>query len=349
MNSEKIALNARFYSHRPTGMQRYAMEMAARLSDDLDVVRPKRPLRGAEGHAWEQAWLPGTVRGRLLWSPNNTGPLAVRRQVCTIHDIIPLDCPEWFRANFSRWYEWLMPRLARRVQHVIAISEFTKQRVMDRLGVPAERITVIHNGVDGCFHPRSADEIAEVRQELAIPTPHYVLCLGSLEPRKNVGRLLAAWEQILERVPEDVHLVVAGARGSSLVFSDVALERVPDRVHFTGYVKQERLPALYSGALAMVYPSLYEGFGLPPLEAMACGAPVVTSSTTSIPEVTGDAAVLVDPANVEAIAAGMRRVIEDSSLRESLRRAGLERAKIFDWDEAAATTRALLHQLVSQN
>ena len=181
--TKKIALNARFYSHRATGMQRYGMEMAARLDNDLDILRPSRPLRGAEGHLWEQAWLAGASRGRLLWSPNNTGPLAIAHQVCTIHDIIPLDRPDWFSANFSRWYEWLMPRLARRVEHIIAISEFTKCRVMERLGVRPERITVIPNGVDSCFHPRAEQEIAEVRGELEIPTPYYLLCLGSMEPR----------------------------------------------------------------------------------------------------------------------------------------------------------------------
>jgi len=342
----KIAMNARFYSHRATGMQRYGMEMADRLSDDLDILRPGRPMRGPEGHMWEQAWLAGSLRGRLLWSPNNTGPLAVAHQICTIHDIIPLDRPEWFSANFSRWYQWLMPRLARRVQHVIAISEFTKRRVMERLRVSADRITVIPNGVDSCFHPQPESEVDLVRRELGIPTPHYLLCLGSMEPRKNVGRLLAAWERIADRVPDDVHLVISGAKGSSTVFSEVSLDRIPLRVHFTGYVKQEHLPALYSGALALVYPSLYEGFGLPPLEAMACGTPVVTSSTTSIPEVTGDAAILVDPEDAEAIADGMLRVVESEELRENLRRAGLARAAQFSWDAAAAATRTLLQQMV---
>lgn len=343
---KKIALNARFYSHRATGMQRYGVEMAARLSDDLDILRPSRPLRGPGGHLWEQAWLAGELRGRLLWSPNNTGPLAVSRQICTIHDIIPLDRPEWFSRNFSRWYRWLMPKLARRVSHIIAISEFTKQRVMERLNVSAERITVIPNGVDPAFSPRPASEIALMRRLHGIPTPYYLLSLGSMEPRKNTARLLAAWERIADRVADDVHLVIAGAKGSSLVFSDVSLDRIPPRVHFTGYVEQSWLPALCSGAMALVYPSLYEGFGLPPLEAMACGTPVVTSSTTSIPEVTGDAAVLVNPENVDAIADGMLRIIENENLQSKLSRAGLARAQHFSWDQAAVDTRALLNQLV---
>jgi glycosyltransferase involved in cell wall biosynthesis len=325
-------------------MQRYGVEMATRMAGELDVVKPRRPLRGAEGHMWEQAYLPRAARGRLLWSPNNTGPLAIARQVCTIHDIIPLDRPEWFTPGFARLYRWLMPRLARRVQHIIAISEFTRQRLIDKLGVRPERISVIYNGVDSCFSPRPADEIEHMRAELGIPSPHYILCLGSVEPRKNQARLLRAWERVARRFPSDVHLVVAGARGSSTVFNDVAIDCVPDRVHFTGYVKQEHLPALYSGALALCYPSLYEGFGLPPVEAMACGTPVVTSATTSLPEVVGDAAVLVDPEDIDDIGEGIRRVVESTDLRAWLRYAGQARAARFSWDEAAALTRGVLNQ-----
>ena len=150
----RIALNARFYAHRPTGMQRYAIELFRRFANQLDPLRPAMALRGPAGHLWEQVYLPSAVRGRLLWSPNNTGPLAIARQVCTIHDLIPIDRPEWFNPRFAQWYQWLLPRLARRVQHIIAISEYTKQRVIERLRVPASKITVIPNGVDERFSPR---------------------------------------------------------------------------------------------------------------------------------------------------------------------------------------------------
>jgi glycosyltransferase involved in cell wall biosynthesis len=149
---------------------------------------------------------------------------------------------------------------------------------------------------------------------------------------------------VARRFPSDVHLVVAGARGSSTVFTEVTLDRIPDRVHFTGYVKQEHLPALYSGALALCYPSLYEGFGLPPVEAMACGTPVVTSASTSLPEVVGSAAVLVNAEEIDDIGEGMRRVVESADLRASLRKTGLAKAATYSWDTAAALTRGLLHQ-----
>ncbi len=179
-----IALNARFYSHVPTGMQRYGLEMAKRFAEELFVVRPNRPLRGTEGHAWEQLYLPIASRGRLLWSPNNTGPLSVARQVCTIHDIIPIDRPEWFSPRFSAWYNWLLPKLVHRVQHLIAVSEFTKQRLVERLGVAPSKVTVVWNGVDAQFTPRPLDEIERMRREVGISSRKYLLSVGSLEPRK---------------------------------------------------------------------------------------------------------------------------------------------------------------------
>lgn len=337
-----IALNARFYAHRPTGMQRYAIELANRLKADLDVIRPANALKGAKGHLWEQLYLPVACRGKLLWSPNNTGPIAVSNQVCTIHDLIPMDHPEWFNPKFSSWYRWLFPKLAPRLRHVIAISEFTKGRVMELLGVESERITVVPNGVDSAFTPRGPEEVAAVRRALGIPSERYLLSVSSVEPRKNIGRLLQAWERVSGRIGRDIHLVIAGAQGASLVFAGVRLEKLPDRVHFTGYVRQEDLPVLYSGALAFVYPSLYEGFGLPPLEAMAAGTAVVTSNGTSLPEVVGGDAVLIDPLSVESIAEGMLRVAEDGGLRERLRTAGRARAARLTWDNTAALTRKVL-------
>jgi glycosyltransferase involved in cell wall biosynthesis len=337
-----IALNARFYAHKPTGMQRYGIEMASRLADVLDVLRPSGSLRGYSGHLWEQAFLPAASGNRLLWSPNNTGPLAVARQVCTMHDIIPVEHPEWFSAPFAAWYKWLLPKLTRRAQHLIAVSEFTKQRLVERFGIRPEKITVVWNGVDAQFRPRTAAEIDEVRQALGIRTPKYLLSLGSLEPRKNLRRLLAAWGK-LEK-PDDLSLVVVGAKGSPNVFRDAAIAEISDGVHFTGYARQEHLPALYSGAMALVYPSLYEGFGLPPLEAMACGTPVITSKTTSLPEVTGGAALLIDPLDEDAIAAAMLRLIADQPLRERLSAMSIEHASKLTWDKTASQTWKVLEE-----
>lgn len=340
---QQIALNGRFYAHRPTGMQRYALEISRRCDGFLDVLKPSLGLRGPSGHLWEQLYLPSAVRGRMLWSPNNTGPIAVTRQVCTIHDLIPLEHPEWFSRRFAQWYEWLLPRLCRRVQHLIAVSEFTRQRCIELLGVREDRVTVIPNGVSKTFYPRTAEESSEARRQLEIESSAYLLSVGSLEPRKNLHRLLEAWRRIQNSVPADIELVVVGPRNPNpRVFGDVALRSIPPRVHFTGYVPDECLPALYSGALAFVYPSLYEGFGLPPLEAMACGTPVVTSRGSSLDEVVGDAGILVNPLDTNSIAEGILRILSDDTLRSSLREKALLRSKTFTWEDAAQRTLQLL-------
>ena len=340
----QIALNARFHSHRPTGMQRYALELSSRFGGHLDPLKPDRPLRGPSGHLWEQLFLPSAVRGRLLWSPNTTGPLAIEKQVCTFHDLIPLDHPEWFNHRFAQWYQWLLPRLAKRVRRIIAISEFTKQRIVDLLGVSPRKVAVIPNGVDARFSPRLEEEMEAARKVLGIGRAPYLLCVGSLEPRKNLGRLLAAWHKAQTAAPDEMVLVVAGGSANLRVFESAEFGTVPPRVHFTGYVSDEFLPSLYSGAVALLYPSLYEGFGLPPLEAMACGTPVVTSRNTSMPEVVGGAALLVDPFDIDSIAAAILQVVSSASLRDTLSAKGLVQAARFTWESAARQTLAVLLQ-----
>ena len=288
--------------------------------------------------------LPYYSKGKLLFSPANTGPLSVAKQVVTIHDLSVIDRPEGFNPSFRAFYRFLLPRLARRVRAVITVSAFTRERLIEWAKILPSRVYVIPNGVDRRFSPQQIDSIEKLRNALQIPSPYYILSLGSIEPRKNLPRLFAAWERIRREVPDEVWLVVAGGKGKSSVFKDVGIQRLPPRVHLTGRVADELLPTLYSGALAFVYPSLYEGFGLPPLEAMACGTPVLTSNVTSLPEVVGDAGLLVDPYNVEAIAHGIRRLVEDSALREELKRKGLERAKQFTWERTAELTWAVLEE-----
>jgi glycosyltransferase involved in cell wall biosynthesis len=261
-----------------------------------------------------------------------------------MHDIIPVERPEWFNARFSGWYQWLLPRLTNRVRHLIAVSHFTKDRLVERFRINPDKITVVWNGVDSQFRPRTRDEIEEVRAALKIRSPRYLLSLGSLEPRKNVRRLLSVWVRLKRELPNDLGLVVVGSKGGSLVFRDDGVDEAMDGVHFTGYAKQEHLPALYSGALGLIYPSLYEGFGLPPLEAMACGTPVIASNTTSLPEITGGAALLVDPLDEDAIAAAILRLVRDEELRSTLRTRSLERAAHMTWDASAAKTRKVLKE-----
>ncbi len=337
-----IVINGRFQVHRVTGMQRYAREVVRRLGVDMRIVTPERNLRGLAGHAWEQAVLPLRLDGGLLWSPCGTGPLAATRQVVTIHDVIPIDYPQWYSAKFSLLHRALVPRLARRVRRVVTVSEYTRSRLVERFRIPDEKITVIPNGVGEEFRPRSQDEIAEARHKLGIPSPDYVLSLNSLVPRKNVPALLRAWARVLPSLPPSFWLVVAGGSASGTVSPNSDLPSSPERVIFTGYLPDELLPPLYSGATSFVFPSLCEGFGLPVLEAMACGTPVVTSDGSSLSEIGRGAAVLVDPFSVDSIAAGIGRLISDPDLRAALACAGRDRARRYTWSRCADLTRAVL-------
>lgn len=280
----------------------------------------------------------------LLWSPSNAGPLSVERQVVSIMDMSPLDHPEWSSRKFASWYGFLIPRLVDRVRGVLTISEFSRQRILHYCPKAESKVHVTLLAADRRFRPIDDVTVARTVEQLGLPSSNYIVALGSLEPRKNLKALLQAWACVQAKLPDDVWLVLAGAQGKKLVFGDQSFEHLPHRVHLTGHVSDELLPALYSGAIGSVYLPLYEGFGLPPLEAMACGTPVLTSNVTSLPEVVGDACLTVDPYDTEAIGDGLVRLVEDSALRADLRVRGLDRAKLFDWDKTAEQTWSVLEQ-----
>ncbi len=342
----RVAINTRILNNRVTGIPRYTRELVRRFGDKSIQISSSNASEGIRGHLWEQMVLPHKVRGALLFSPCNTGPIMIEKQVLTVHDWSAMDHPEWFTRRFAAWYQFLVPKLVRRVRRVIAVSKFTQERILEATGVPEEHVIVIPNGVDASYSRRTDLEIAAMRQSLGLPSGYYILSLCSLEPRKNLHRLLKAWRIIQKDIPKDIWLVLAGGSGKSLVFRNVDFGSLPPRVWLAGYVSDEHLPALYSGALAFVYVSLYEGFGLPLLEAMACGAPVVNSGTASLPEVAGDASIMVDPYDVGAIVDNIRRLIDDSVLHEDLRQRGLNRAKLFSWDVTARNTWQVIKEAV---
>lgn len=341
-----IIVNAKILHYPLTGVQRYLRELLSRWPGGYELAASPEGMAGVKGHFWEQCVLPLRCRGGLLFSPSNTGPLAVSNQVVTMHDMAPLDHPEWLNPAFAAWYGFLMPRLARRVKHVIAVSEYTKSRILHHSGITAEKVSVIPNGIDSVFAPHSEEDVEAMRGRLGIPSRRYVLSLGSLEPRKNLSGLLEAWKRIVRRIPEDIWLVIAGGKGSRRVFQGVELDRLPARVHLTGHVADDELPALYAGALVFAYLSFYEGFGLPPLEAMASGVPVLTGNRTSLPEVVGDAGLMVDPYDQTAAAEALLRMIECRELRLELSQRAIERADDFKWDKTAKTTWNVLRALM---
>jgi glycosyltransferase involved in cell wall biosynthesis len=329
----KVIVNGRSLARRITGVERFTDQVLRQLKGRVRVRQPPRVLAGPLGHAWEQLYLPLAMRpGAVLWSPANTGPLAVSRQVVTIHDLSPLDHPEWFQPAFVRLYRTLLPRLVTHSMAVVVPSRFTQQRLLAYPWARPAAVFVIPEGVDrGFFYPRSPDEVDAVRLRHGLPV-NYFLAVGSLQPRKNFTALLAAWKTLAASRPQ-VSLAVVGA--SAPHFRSPALEPVPAGVQFLGYVPDRDLPALYSGALALVSPSLYEGFGLPLLEAMACGTPVAASNSGALPELIEGCGLLFNPRQPRAIADCLESLAGDLYLRNNLARSGLEHSRGYGWGRTA--------------
>ena len=343
-----IVANGRILSSARVGVYRYASQLLTRLRGEVRTIVPGGTAGGIRGHLWEQLALPAKARGHLLWSPATTGPLISRRQVVSVHDVAALDHPEWFARRFAQWHGWLVPKLVRRVSAVITGSRFTKSRLVEITGVDPEKVTVIPDGVEERFSPKGRQEIDRARRQLGIEAQRYVLYVGTIEPRKNLPTLMRAWRKVEGSLGRDVCLVIAGDMGSARIFRQVALGTLPQRMRMIGRVDDPLMPALYSGAAALVFPSLYEGFGLPVLEAMACGTPVIATDRSSVPEVADQAALLVNPEEDSALAEAIRQVLCNDSLRERLSREGLARAGEFGWDRTAEMTLAVLRQAAEQ-
>ncbi len=338
-----VLVNRRVTAFAMGGQQRVAKEILDRLTG-AESIAPATPLAGARGHLWEQAVLPWRARGRVLWSPSATGPLLHRRQVVTIHDTAFLDVPHYFTPAFVRLYTALVPRLARRVAKVVTVSHYSRRQLAAACGMPESAIEVIGNGVASHFRPYPADTIAATRAALRLPD-RYVLLQATADRRKNLAGALAAWREAASRVDPGLHLVVSGNLGRAQVFGDLDVALDAPRMLATGYVAEEHMGPLMAGAEFFLFPSLYEGFGLPVIEAMAAGTPVITGNETALPEVAGDAAILVKAADPAAVADAIVTMAADGALRESLRAKGFVRSKAYDWDDAARRYQALFDSL----
>jgi glycosyltransferase involved in cell wall biosynthesis len=356
------AINARFTAKRTTGVQRSAYEIVSRLlSDDpgrYTLVAPKYgtgsdpslPIerRGyiRYGHLWEQIELPRIVRSMgsdvVLYTPETSGPLAVGQQVMTVHDLFAVENPEWFSRAFSAWYRWLMPRLVKRVTYILANSEYTRERLLERFGPSEDKVVLCPFAQSERFAPTSEGEVERFRGEQGLPE-RYLLSIGSIEPRKNLATLAAAWKQTMAR-GEGVELVIAGGVNRTIFnTSGSGADALRDpTIRLLGFFPDDRLPLLYQGAQAFAFPSLAEGFGLPILEAMACGTPVICSDVTAMPETAGGAARLVPPRETEAWVEAIDSVLSGDQIRQRMRSDGLKRAASFSWSRTAETVRTTL-------
>jgi len=368
----KIALEARSLSTLGGGVRTYTKEVINRILSgninadyfvyyDADrylgtfkgesvkekVVNVWHPLMRI---AWDYFFLPAALRRDKIdfvhyFKPATT-PFKKPRAIATMYDVIPLLYPETQTKIQLAYWKNQLPLVAKTCEHLLTISECSKKDIVEQLQVSPEKITVTPLGVDARYAPVSEIEKNIVAEKYKLPKD-FILYLGTIEPRKNVARLVRAYNRVAENIPHD--LVLAGKWGWS--FEDVEKEIVKspfkNRIKVLAHVEHESLPALYSTAAVFVFPSLYEGFGLPPLEAMACGTPVITSNVSSLPEVVGDYALKINPLDEVALAEAMEKIVSDSALRERLITGGLVWAKKFNWDRTAQLTMDVYRKLLN--
>ena len=262
--------------------------------------------------------------------------------VITIHDLAIYRNPRWFPGGQPLSTRVIVPRSVLRADVIVAVSENTARDVVDIFGVDRRRIEVVPHGVSPRFRPMAAEELAEARARLRLPE-RYILFVGTVEPRKNLDTLLDAWVQMRDR-PD---LVVVGSWGWSYAPMREKMSRLGPRLHHLDSVGPEELPAIYNLARVLAHPAWYEGFGLPPLEAMASGTPAVVSDSSSLPEVAGDAALVVPAGDVEAWRKALERVLDDTELAADLRHRGILRAAQFSWERAARLTWRAIDQAIA--
>jgi len=359
-----------------TGVGHYTLELARALarnfpSDQFELVSPK-PFAGTifedhtlpnlsfikaksslvRGHWWSVG-LPLYARRAsfdLFHGTNYELPLwNNRRSVLTIHDLSTLLFPGLHRPPLARRARMRLPLAAKMASAIVTPTEAVKREVCERLKVKPEKITAIHEAPRSCFRSVSVNESTPTRQRLGVEND-FLLFVGTLEPRKNLLTLLTAFAQILRDTSLRPQLVIAGDEGWLMSETELFIKSagITDRLLFTGYLQDEELRALYSSCKAFIYPSLYEGFGLPPLEAMACGAPVIASRIAALQEVLGGAALLIDPLDGASLTRAIVECFKDDKRREASKTRGIEHAAEFSWDQAARLTYEIYERTVAR-
>lgn len=367
----RIGIDARLVYYSQAGIGQYILNLVRELArldkeDDFLVLQSRkdkmvlteggnvsrRSLWTPSHHRLEQWTLPLEI-GRLgldiLHSPDFIPPFRRNcKSIITIHDLAFLLYPHLLTAESARYYGQI-DQAVHNTDHVIAVSEATKQDAIRLLGVPQSKITVVYEAANPIYRPLEDKRRieAECAQKYGVSTP-FILFVGTIEPRKNLPTLLRAYRRLLDEYKPGAMLVMVGERGwlCDQIFALTEELNLKERVLYLGRVSVQELLLLYNAAQLLVHPALYEGFGLPPLEAMACGTPAIVAQVSSLPEVVGDAALLVDHEDEDGWAVAIWRVLTDGSLRAELREKGLKRVRLFSWERAAGETLALYRSLV---
>ena len=374
----RIGFDARLVYYQQAGIGQYIIHLVqglsrvAHLGAHSQEKSPYEPvvLRSRKAHPFK---LPAWVRQARLWTPSHqrfestalTAELTGKRlallhspdfippfgggfrSVITIHDLNFIHFPQFLTPQSARYYGQIN-RAVQRADHILTDSDWTREDVIHHLDVPPERVTTVHLAAAPVYRPiTDRQEVRRAVNRYGLPSD-FIIFVGTLEPRKNVPMLLRAFHELRQRA-YDVHLAIVGRKGwlYEEVFAALTKLKLADHVHFLENVPYEDLARLYNAASCLTLPSHYEGFGLPPLEAMACGTPVVVSDRSSLPEVVGDAGLLVDPDSPEELSAALARILDDSELRASLRQRGLARSGEFSWAKAAHQTMAVYEQVLA--
>ncbi len=327
-------------------------QAALRLPPNFRVIPSRLPTINPRVRIpWEQLLAPLLLRrsgADLFHGVHSVVPLASSLpSVVTVHDLAFIRFTQTFRG-YNRAYLDFATRLSvRRAARILVVSEHTRREVIGLLGVPPERIVVTPNAVREHFRVPDPAALAAFRAQKGLPA-QFVLYVGTLEPRKNLTTLLEAYAEVVRH--HDVPLLVGGGKGwlYEAVFQRLEQLGLGEKVHFIGYIDEDELPLWYAAASVFVFPSLYEGFGMPPLEAMACGTPVITSNSSSLPEVVGEAGITVAPTDAAGFAEAIARVLRDADLRQALREQGLVQARSFSWRVTAERTLAAYEAAVRE-
>ncbi len=351
-----IVVNSRFLTQKMTGVQRYAVEISKalkKINGNISFVTPTNivnhevaQILGAEkfgklqGHPWEQIELPRFLKSKgdpLLLNFSGMSPLFYTNKVITIFDLSVMRHPEWFSKRYYYYYKSLYPFVVKRSRKVITISEFSKREILDLLNIHERDIHVAYCSVSNNFKEVGHDTSDRGKE-------NYILAVSSLDPRKNIRNLISAFKQLSMK---NTKLFIVGAKhrafGRPELLDHAGLD---DNIIFTGHISDEELIHLYKRAKLFVYPSLYEGFGIPPLEAMTHGCPTVVSAIDSLQEVCGDASYYINPHDIHDIARGMEAVLSDTQTQKKLVKMGYERVKCFSWEQSAAGISKLLDDLL---